>query len=109
MGGEVGVEGLESDMVIGFGIDSFECCLVVGEDAYVAVGAGCGFEGGREDDDVALDVLGEHGFADDACGEGVGIVNVRCGDVFICDSCGEVKVGEVGGVAGGDFVDDGDA
>lgn len=101
------IDGCESDDVI-FEVDAFEGGVMVGEQTYEAVHAVGGVECGGEDDDIALFVVGGHGVADDAGGEGIGIGKVRGGDVFIGDACGVVEVGEFGGVAGGDFVDEWD-
>jgi len=113
-GGEVGVEGLEAHELgaagVGFEVDAFEGGFVVGFEADEAVGAGGGVDGfgGAEDDDVAFLVEGGHGVADDAGGEGVGVVDVGGADVGVGDAGGVAEVGELGGVAGGDAVDEGD-
>src|ERR1051325_4481262 len=111
-GGVLGVEGLEADGVAGgdavLDEDPLEGALVVGLDAGEAVHASFNGLGGAEDDDVALAVVREHGVADDAAGEGVGVGQVGAADVLGGGAGGVTEVGELARVAGGDFVDDGD-
>lgn len=98
------VEGLEADG-ISFEVDALERGLVVRFEAGKAVVAINDGPCWAEDDDIALGVRGFHGVADDACCECVGIGDVGAADVFIGDACGVGEVGELGGIARGDFVD----
>lgn len=79
---------------------------MIRKQAHETIHAVDGIECGGEDDDVALFVIGGHGVAHDAGCEGIGISKVRGGDIFVGDAGRVVEVGEFGGVAGGDFVDE---
>lgn len=99
------VSGLEANGIVRLKKDSFESGLMRVGEADEAVVAAADFGGGRKDNDVAFPEFRLHRISDDSYREGIGVVQVWAADIIVGDAGRIAEVVKIGGITGGNFVD----